>query len=78
MTGAGRRWVIVRAYGRQLDQLRAEASRIARGRQIDWWIDRGDRGTHFCFESAEAKQAFTSMCDNFCAALAIWLVATMV
>ncbi|MET4207382.1 hypothetical protein [Bradyrhizobium sp. LA2.1] len=57
--------VIVRAYGRQLDQLRAEAFRIARGRQIDWWIDRGDKGTHFCFESSEAKQAFTSMCDNF-------------
>jgi hypothetical protein len=26
-------FLIVRAYGRQLDQLRAEASRIARGRQ---------------------------------------------
>jgi hypothetical protein len=57
--------VIVQAYGRQLDQLRAEASRIARGSQVDWWIDRGDKGMHFCFESAEAKRAFASMCDNF-------------
>jgi hypothetical protein len=57
--------VIVRAYGRQLDQLRAEASRIARGRQVDWWIERGDRGTRFFFESAEAKKAFTSICDSF-------------
>jgi hypothetical protein len=36
--------VIVRVYGRQLDQLRAEASRIARESKIDWWIERGRVG----------------------------------
>ena len=57
--------VIVRAYGRQLDELRGEASRIARGSKLDWWIEYGDAGTHFCFEDIEAKKAFTSICKNF-------------
>lgn len=57
--------LIVRAYGRQLDQLRAEASRIARGSKLDWWIERADIGARFCFEGAEAKQAFASICENF-------------
>ncbi|MBR0719229.1 hypothetical protein JQ632_35530 [Bradyrhizobium liaoningense] len=57
--------VIVRVYGRQLDQLRAEASRIARGSKIDWWIERADKGMRFCFEDAEAKSAFASICKNF-------------
>ncbi|MDH2405076.1 hypothetical protein QCM77_34940 [Bradyrhizobium sp. SSUT18] len=57
--------LIVRAYGRQLDQLRAEASRIARGSKIDWWIERADRGTRFCFENAEAKKTFASICEKF-------------
>jgi hypothetical protein len=56
--------VIVRAYGRQLDQLRAEASRISRGSKLDWWIERGDAGTRFCFESDEAKKAFASICGH--------------
>jgi hypothetical protein len=57
--------VIVRAYGRQLDQLRAEASRIARASNIDWWIERADKGMRFCFEDAEAKRAFATVCRNF-------------
>ena len=57
--------VIVRAYGRQLDQLRAEASRIARASKIDWWIERVDKGVRFCFEEAEAKKAFALICKNF-------------
>ena len=58
-------YVVVRAFGRQLDQLRAEASRISRGSKIDWWIERSDAGTRFFFESAEAKKAFASICENF-------------
>jgi hypothetical protein len=52
-------------YGRQLDQLRGEASRISRGSKVDWWIERGDAGTRFYFETAEAKKAFASICANF-------------
>jgi len=31
--------LIVHAAGKQLDLLRGEASRIARGSKVDWWID---------------------------------------
>jgi hypothetical protein len=57
--------LIVRAYGRQLDLLRAEASRIARGSKFDWWIERTDKGSCFCFEDVEAKKTFASICENF-------------
>ena len=57
--------VIVRAYGRQLDQLRGEASRISRGHKVDWWIEHGGKGTQFCFEDARAKKMFASICDDF-------------
>jgi hypothetical protein len=57
--------VIVRVSGRRLDQLRAEASRIARTSNIDWWIERADKGMRFCFEDAEAKRAFAAICGNF-------------
>ncbi|MGY8662360.1 hypothetical protein Q3C01_08320 [Bradyrhizobium sp. UFLA05-109] len=56
--------VIVRAYGRVLDQLREEASRVSRGYKADWSIERGDKGVRFCFENAEAKKAFASICEN--------------
>ncbi|OSJ18194.1 hypothetical protein BST63_06005 [Bradyrhizobium canariense] len=55
----------VRAYGRQLDQLRAEASRIAQVNKIDWWIERADKGTRFCFEDAEATKSFALVCQSF-------------
>jgi hypothetical protein len=57
--------LIVRAFGRQLDLLRSEASRIAKGGKIDWWVDRTDTGVCFCFENLEAKAAFASICQNF-------------
>jgi hypothetical protein len=56
--------LIVRAAGRQLDVLRSEASRIAKGKKIDWWVDRSDKGTCFCFENPDAKKAFVSCCTN--------------
>jgi hypothetical protein len=56
--------LIVRVAGRQLDLLRGEASRIAKGSKIDWWIDRADIGTRFCFEDAQAKKVFASICEN--------------
>ena len=57
--------LIVRAYGKRLDQLRGEASRIAKGSKVDWWIERADKGTRFCFEDAEAKKSFAAICESF-------------
>ncbi|MGY3388014.1 hypothetical protein ACVWW6_000605 [Bradyrhizobium sp. USDA 3311] len=57
--------VIVRASGKQLDHLREEASRIARQSKIDWSIERGAEGAHFCFEDAESKKAFVTICEGF-------------
>jgi hypothetical protein len=57
--------LIVRAAGRQLDLLRGEASRIAKGNKIDWWTDHTDVGALFCFEDAKAKEAFALTCNNF-------------
>ena len=57
--------LIVHAAGRQLDLLRGEASRIAKGKQINWWTDRAEVGTRFCFEDAKAKEVFALTCDNF-------------
>lgn len=56
--------LIVRAAGRQLDLLRAEASRIAKGNKVDWWIDRGEVGTRFCFEDSQATKTFATACEN--------------
>ena len=57
--------LVVRAFGRQLDLLRGEASRIANGSKVDWWVDRTDKGASFCFEDAKAKSVFASVCTNF-------------
>lgn len=57
--------LIVRAAGRQLDLLRGEASRIAKGSNVDWWIDQAEVGTRFCFENTKAKESFALACDNF-------------
>jgi hypothetical protein len=56
--------LIVRAAGRQLDELRSEASRIAKGKKVDWWVERTDKGACFCFESGEVKRRFMSFCEN--------------
>ncbi|WP_369723075.1 hypothetical protein AB8Z38_03040 [Bradyrhizobium sp. LLZ17] len=56
--------LIVRAYGRKLDHLRGEASRIAGGSKADWWVERADKGTRFCFDDAAAKNSFALICEN--------------
>jgi len=53
--------LIVSAAPREIDRLRAEASRIARQDQADWWGEKQDKGTHFCFGSSEAKAAFAQL-----------------
>ena len=57
--------LVVRATGRQLDLLRGEAFRIAKGMNINWWTDRAQIGTRFCFEDATAKDAFALICADF-------------
>jgi len=37
--------LIVRAAGRQLDLLRGEASRVAKGSNLGWWVDQAQVGT---------------------------------
>lgn len=65
MTNSTTNCLIVRARRQQLDQLRAEASRISRRSNVDWWIEHGDDGSRFCFEDADAKGAFASICEDF-------------
>jgi hypothetical protein len=57
--------LIVFAAGRKMDLLRGETSRIAKGNNVDWWSDRVEIGTRFCFADSKAKEAFALTCDNF-------------
>lgn len=57
--------LIVRTAGRKPDDLRAEASRIAKTSEVDWSVERTDKGLRFCFEGSHlAKEMFASTCDN--------------
>ena len=42
----------------------SEASRIAKGSKVDWWVERTDKGVCFCFESREVKKHFASFCGS--------------
>ena len=48
--------LIVGAAGRQLDELRSEASRIAKDKKIDWGVEREAKGTRFCFEHTRSRR----------------------
>ena len=54
----------VRAAGRQMDTLRAEAFRIAKANNVGWWTDYAEIGTRFCFEDAKSREAFAASCEN--------------
>ncbi len=56
--------LLVRAYGKQLDHLRGEASRIARNCKVDWWVESAGNGAKFCFEDSASKASFVSVCKN--------------
>lgn len=56
--------LVIRAAGRQLDLLRGEAFRIAKSKNVNWWTDRAEIGTRFCFEDAMAKEAFALVCTD--------------
>jgi len=53
--------LIILAAGKQLDLLRGEASRTAKSNNVDWWIDRAEVGTRFCFEDAMRKSHSLSL-----------------
>jgi hypothetical protein len=57
-------YVVVKAYGRQLDELRGEASRISRDRKVDWSIEAVEKGARFGFDDTESKASFISFCRN--------------
>ncbi|MCK1299613.1 hypothetical protein IVB33_18945 [Bradyrhizobium sp. 24] len=56
--------LIVVSAGKKLDLLRSEAFRIAKENNADWWSERVDLGTRFCFVSVDAKKAFALTCDT--------------
>jgi hypothetical protein len=58
-------YIIVRADGLLLDELRLEASRITGGKRVDWWVDRTEKGACFYFEDVDAKRSFVSICEHF-------------
>lgn len=45
--------------------VRGEASRVAKESSADWWSDRLEIGTRFCFVEDKAKAAFALTCDSF-------------
>jgi hypothetical protein len=56
-------YIVVRGRPRVIDRLRAEASRVARAKEVDWWVEKEDVGSRFCFGSEEALSEFTSALD---------------
>jgi hypothetical protein len=54
--------VLVPLIGRQADQLREVASRIARSTKSDWSAEKRLTGTAFGFESPTARTMFCAHC----------------
>jgi hypothetical protein len=55
--------VVIEIRGKELDQLRGEAYRVARDAKTDWYEPR-DTGTAFCFENADVRDRFCSICEK--------------
>ena len=55
--------VVIEKRGKELDQLRGEAYRVARDAKTDWYEPR-DTGTAFCFENADVRDRFCSICEK--------------
>lgn len=56
--------VIVRARGKELDQLRGVAYRVSRDAKTDWVAEPRDSGTAFWFENGDARTRFCAFCVN--------------
>jgi len=56
--------IIVKAYGRWLDELRGAASRITRDEKFDWSVDGTDKGVRFSFKDARSRDIFAGFCTD--------------
>ena len=54
--------VVARATGRALDDLRGEASRLARSYSTNWCAEPRSLGTAFCFENQNVSILFVAYC----------------
>jgi hypothetical protein len=54
--------VVVQATGKELDQLRGEANRVAIDGRTDWYAEPRKFGTAFCFEEAAVRSRFCAIC----------------
>jgi hypothetical protein len=54
--------VLVRVVGREMDDLRQAASRIARDCNSEWYSEPRAKGTAVCFETAHARTMFRAYC----------------
>jgi hypothetical protein len=54
--------VVVHTVGKELDNLRGEAYRVARDESTDWYAEPRDLGTAFCFENANVRTRFCTIC----------------
>ena len=55
--------VVIEIRAKELDQLRGEAYRVARDAKTDRYEPR-DTGTAFCFENADVRDRFCSICEK--------------
>jgi hypothetical protein len=56
--------VVIEIRGKELDQLRGEAYRVARDAKTDWYVEPRDTGTAFCFENADVRDRFCSIFEK--------------
>ena len=54
--------VVVHTVGKELDNLRGDAYRVARDASTDWYAEPRDLGTAFCFENANVRTRFCTIC----------------
>jgi len=56
--------VVVKTYGKALERLRGEAYCVARDAKTDWYVEPRDIGRAFCFENADPRDRFCTICEK--------------
>jgi hypothetical protein len=56
--------VVVKAHGKELDQLRGVAYRVSRDARTDWYAEPRESGTAFCFENVDVRTRFCAICEK--------------